>query len=318
MAQTRQKIIEELKKSGLLEKNKLKELPQIPLKIGLITAYGSAAYHDFTNELSTSGYAFKVLIFDCHMQGNLTEGDVLAALSFFNRLSSDQLDVIVITRGGGSTADLSYFDSKKIAETIADSKFAVISAIGHQINTTITDMASHTFCKTPTKAAQLLTERLKTAEDDLNYLQDNIFVKAKDYIANVKKELQALTVKTETLSSRYFRLHQEEVLELKHKISAVLRVFLAKERQLVKQAIAALGPVLVKLFKSSKNSLQYIEEKIRILDPENTLKRGYSITFKEGKAIKSIDEVSEEDLIKTVLYKGSIISKVRKKEKNYE
>ncbi|UCG35259.1 MAG: exodeoxyribonuclease VII large subunit, partial [Candidatus Omnitrophota bacterium] len=106
VAQNRQRIIEELKKRGLLEKNKLCSIPTLPLKVGLITAFDSAAYHDFVNELSSSGYGFKVRAFNCHMQGKNVEKDVLRALGYFNSLSLDKLDVIVITRGGGSTADL--------------------------------------------------------------------------------------------------------------------------------------------------------------------------------------------------------------------
>jgi len=154
VAQNRLKIIEELKSKGLLEKNKLLPIPLLPLKLGLITAYDSAAYHDFTNELSLSGFSFEVLAVNCHMQGKLVEADVLRALDYFNSLSPSELDVVIITRGGGSIADLSYFDNKKIAESIAALNFPLISAIGHQINTTITDMVAHSFHKTPTKAAQ--------------------------------------------------------------------------------------------------------------------------------------------------------------------
>jgi len=161
VAQNRLKVIEDLKMRGLLEKNKLTCFPLLPLRVGLVTAYDSAAYHDFINELKNSSYSFKVLVQNCHMQGKLVEGDVVKALCFFNNLSSKKLDVIVITRGGGSTADLAYFDNKKIAESIAGSNLPIISAIGHQINTTITDMVSHTFCITPTKAAGVLVERIE-------------------------------------------------------------------------------------------------------------------------------------------------------------
>lgn len=312
VAQNRLKIIEDLKKQGLLDKNKLQNIPPIPLNIGLITAYDSAAYHDFTNELKISGYSFKILAYNCHMQGGLVEADVVEALGFFNKLDLDKLDVIVITRGGGSIADLSYFDNKKIAQTIANSNFAVISAIGHQINTTIADMVSHTFYKTPTKAAQFLTEKIKEAEDNINYLQEEIIKRADSFVADKRGELQNLTVKMESQSLKYFRLHREELLSKKHKVLSAWRFFLSEKKDSLKIAARDLRSSLVGIFKHLKDNLKYKEGKLKILDPKNILKRGYSITFKGKRAVKSIDDIAEGDMIRTVLYKGSIESKVKK------
>ena len=316
VAQNRLKIIEDLKKRGLLEKNKLQALPLVPLKIGLITAYDSAAYHDFINELKSSGYSFKVQPQNCHMQGKLVEKDVVEALSAFNRLSLEELDVIVITRGGGSTADLAYFDNKKIAESMAVSNFPIISAIGHQINTTITDMAAHTFCITPTKAAAVLTERVREVVEELGYLEEAIFTKGKRFISDKKVQLQNLAVKTESLSSRYFKVHQEELLEKKHNVLNALGVILTRKREGLRRGGDALSSSLNKIFKYSRDHLKYLDGKIKILSPQNILRRGYSITYKEGRAVKSIDDISEGEDITTVLYEGKIISKVEKKESN--
>lgn len=310
MAQSRQKILEDLRKRGLLDKNKQKEIPDIPLNVGLITALDSAAYHDFTNELKLSGYSFKVSAFNCHMQGNLVEKDVLAALSIFNDFSQEKLDVIVITRGGGSTADLSYFDNKKIAEAVAVSTFPVISALGHQINTTITDMTVHTFCKTPTKAAQFLVEKIKQGKDNLNFLQDQILGKAEDIISDSKKSLQNVTVKLDAASSRYFRFHREELLELRHCIFSNFKVLLNKENDFINRYFDNLKLAVQNIIKSSKDYISHVEQKTNILDPVNTLKRGYSITFKGKKPVKSIDSIEESDIITTVLYKGVFESKV--------
>ncbi len=311
IAQNRLKIIEDLKKHGLLEKNKLWPFPTIPLRVGLITAFGSAAYHDFINELKNSGYGFKILVKDSHMQGKSVEKDVTGALYFFNSLSSANLDLVVITRGGGSTADLAYFDNKKIAESIAGLKFPVVSAIGHQINTTITDMVAHTFCKTPTKVAGILVERLRAVVENLDYLEETILNRSKDFISGEKAQLQSLAAKTESLSSVYFRTHQEALLEKKHNILSTLKVILTQKQQMLKRSSEILSSSLDKIFKNSQDYLKYLDGKVRILSPKNTLKRGYSITFKGGKALKFINDVKESDLIETVLYQGSIVSRVR-------
>jgi len=131
LAQERQKLILKLKEKGLFEKNKEFKLPLVPLNIGLITAEDSAAYNDFLSEINKSGYGFKVYVRNTLMQGKRTERDVVKALDELENVKS--LDVIVITRGGGSIADLSFFDSEKIAVRIAKAKLPIFSGIGHEL-----------------------------------------------------------------------------------------------------------------------------------------------------------------------------------------
>jgi len=313
IAQSRQRIIEELNKKGLLEKNKSLKIPHLPLKIGLITAFDSAAYHDFLNELRLSGYGFRIVLYDCYMQGKYVENNVISALSFFNRLSQEELDVVVITRGGGSTADLSWFDNKKIAESIATCRFPVISALGHQINITITDMAAHTSLKTPTKVAQFLVELVKKFMEEINYLEEEVIKRSNEFIMNKRKELESIAIKIDAILPRYFRFHREELLEKKHRIESCLKIFLREEKNKMRKIFEDLKKKTDRILSNSEQRLKYIEEKIRLLDPKNILRRGFSITFKNGKILKSVKSVKEGDLIETILFKGKLISRITKK-----
>ncbi|MCK9574111.1 MAG: exodeoxyribonuclease VII large subunit [Candidatus Omnitrophica bacterium] len=318
MAQSRQRIIEELKAKGLLERNKLIPMPSIPLKVGLITAPDSAAYHDVLDEFKKSQYGFKIFIYGCYMQGKLVESDVTAALNFFNNLSRDELDVIVIARGGGSTADLSWFDNKKIAETVAMLKFPLISAIGHEINTSITDMVAHTFVKTPTKGAQFIIERVKEFIGSLESIEQRMELAVKDFLENNKNQLAMLTSKCDSGASRYFQIHKEELSLKKANIGNFTKKFLSMRRQELLGSCDIFKLKLNTFLSDSRESMKHIESKVRLLDPKNVLKRGYSITFKDSKPIKSIDDIDENDIIKTVLYKGDITSRVEKKQKENE
>jgi len=318
VAQNRLKIIEDLRKRGLLDKNKLQAIPVLPLNIGLITAYDSAAYHDFINELKTSSYSFKVLAVNCHMQGKLVEKDIARALNSFNKLARDELDLIVITRGGGSIADLSHFDNKKIAEGVANSRFAVISAIGHQINTTIVDMVVHSFYKTPTKAGQFLVERISNFENELDTLEERILRRQRDLISDQLLKLQNLTVQIESTALRYFSLQHQELLAKKINILNAAKTVLIQKRKDIVVSSDILNSTLKNIFVNSRDSLKHLEAKVKILDPKNTLKRGYSITLRGKKSVKSIEDVLDGDCLETILYEGSIMSKVVKKEKKYE
>jgi exodeoxyribonuclease VII large subunit len=314
VAANRLKIIEDLKKRGLLDKNKLRILPLVPLNIGLITSFDSAAYHDFINELQTSGFGFKVFLKDCRMQGDQVEADVAKALDFFNR-SGIELDAIVITRGGGSVSDLGWFDNKVIAETIAVNDFPVISAIGHQINLTITDLAAHTSLKTPTASAQFLVSRVQEFTQKLADLQKDILQEARTIIDDQNSGLQSMAIKVESLTSRYFRAQAEDLLDKKHILQSACQRIVMQDKQGLARVKDSLNNSTNKIFEKSKDKIKYLESKIGLLDPKNVLKRGFSLTLKDGRALKSVADVDIGSKIETVLYDGKVLSRVEEKSK---
>lgn len=313
IAQSRQKIIEELKLAGVFEKNKTLDIPVVPLKIGLITADHSAAYHDFINELKISGYGFKVFIRDCYMQGAHVEKDVVKGLDYFNCFSQEELDAVVITRGGGSTADLSFFDNKKIAQTVSRLKFPVITALGHQINITIADMAAHTSVKTPTAAAQFLTEKVRIFIDNLGFLQERILKTTETFLSRGHQDLEKNAVKMESMVTRYFSRQKELLLESQHHVRRFMEVRLMKERECAERYYGDLNRCLRNLFDHSKEALKYRENKISLLNPRNVLKRGYSLTMKNKKTVKSVNDLEKADLMETVFYDGNVLSEVKRR-----
>ncbi|MBZ0166759.1 MAG: exodeoxyribonuclease VII large subunit, partial [Candidatus Omnitrophica bacterium] len=203
LAQQRQKIIAELRKKGLLDKNKELSLPRIALNIGLITSDDSAAYNDFVSELQRSGYGFQVFLRNASMQGPKTEGDVTRAIATLEAMQ--ELDVIVITRGGGSIADLSDFDNKLIAEKIAECRLPVLSGIGHEINNTITDMAAHTFAKTPTAIAQYLVLLVKDYLNDMDSKFDYILTESQDRFREERGHLKDLAVQLQQSTTQFLK-----------------------------------------------------------------------------------------------------------------
>lgn len=149
----RRQTLAYLRDNDLLEKNRRVPWPELPLRIGLITAPGSAAEQDFKTGLEASPWAFAVVTRGARMQGEQLEAEVTAAL---RHLQAERVDVIVITRGGGSRADLSWFDQQDLAVAIAECRVPVLTAIGHDIDRSIADEVAHQSCKTPTAAAEFL------------------------------------------------------------------------------------------------------------------------------------------------------------------
>ncbi|MBE0565566.1 MAG: exodeoxyribonuclease VII large subunit, partial [Krumholzibacteria bacterium] len=153
----RREVLAYLQAQGLLEANKAVPLTELPLRVGLVTAPGSAAERDFLTGLEHSRWAFRVLTAGAKMQGQRVQDEVIAALG---TLLAAGVDVIVITRGGGSRADLSWFDQRDLAVAVARCPVPVITAIGHEIDRSIADLVAYQACKTPTAAADFLVDRI--------------------------------------------------------------------------------------------------------------------------------------------------------------
>jgi len=178
----RRQTLAYLKLEKLLEKNASITFPDLPLHIGLITSPGSAAEQDFRTGLSTSGWPFRVHLEAARMQGAQLQAEVIRALG---RQVKSGVQVIVITRGGGSRADLSWFDQRDLAVAIARCPLPVVTAIGHDIDHSIADEVAHSSCKTPTAAAEFLVDRvevmahrLETVADELIECLDALFAES--------------------------------------------------------------------------------------------------------------------------------------------
>ena len=157
----RRETLAALAEAGLVERNRALPLPALPLRLGLVTSAGSAAYHDFLATLAESGFGFQVLFVHAAMQGREAESEVRSALALLGQAG---VDAIALVRGGGARTDLAAFDSRAIAEAVALAPVPVLTGLGHEIDQSVADLVAHSAAKTPTKAAELLVERLRGAE----------------------------------------------------------------------------------------------------------------------------------------------------------
>jgi exodeoxyribonuclease VII large subunit len=288
IAQDRQRLISLLKEKGILDKNKQLPLPDMVLNVGLITSYDSAAYHDFISELKRSGYSFKVFLVDSVMQGKNTEASVIKALKMLE--DKGEVDVIVITRGGGSIAELSSFDSEKIALMIAQLGIPVLSGIGHEINTTVTDLAAHTFAKTPTAIAKFLVERLK------------------EFMEGVDQ--RALFLQTRTLG--LIQSHHQRLASITQALKRASAARFKDFQRALGDAQEHLKKIIYLRLENSRTKINHYQKLAQMADPKNTLKRGFSITrSQEGRLIRSVKDAKDIKAITTQLVDGIIHSEVK-------
>lgn len=309
IAQERQKLIALLKSQGVLDKNKTLELPPVMLNIGLVTSADSAAYNDFIDELRRSGFAFAVYLANAVMQGKTSPASVTGALRVLNGI--DGLDVIVITRGGGSIAELSCFDSEPIARVVAASRLPVITGIGHEINTTVTDLAAHTFAKTPTAIAQFLVGRIMDYLATVDERQRFVLDLARQKIESEKNALKSQASSLHTGTMMYLRAHRDYVSvtmeNLKRLPAGIIKTAGKGLRERRQQLIKTIQLNLT----AAATKMNHYQKFIDLADPRNTLKRGFTITRSQGgQVIKSAKAVKKGGYLRTEFMDGTIDSEV--------
>jgi exodeoxyribonuclease VII large subunit len=311
IAQDRQRLISLLKQKGTLDKNKQLPLPDVILNVGLITSYDSAAYHDFISELKRSGYSFKVFLVNSIMQGKNTEGSVVKALKALENTGG--LDVLVITRGGGSIAELSCFDSEKIAMAIAQSGIPVLSGIGHEINTTVTDLAAHTFAKTPTAIAKFLVERLREFLEGAQQRQDRVLDALRRRLLDKHNRLKdsAFSLQAQTLG--LIKSHHQRLVSITQALSRTPADKIKGKRRSMSDHQEQLKKIIYLHLQNSKTKISQYQKLLQMASPIFTLKRGFSITRSdEGLLIRSINDIKGIKGITTELKDGIIKSEVKK------
>jgi len=335
LALRRREILRRLEKEGLKDRNKAIGFPLVPQRIGVISSRTAAGYEDLMTHLINNpyGYRFTCRLYEAVMQGDGAEASVINALRQCYE-DSQYLDVIVIVRGGGSLVDLHCFDSYEIAKMIAGIPVPVISGIGHERDVTVVDEVSNMRAKTPTAVADILITRVKDFEDSLDSLSHRLLHASGGLLRDEKARLSALIRGLDSALRREVMVNAERLERYIRAIKSSVRVIQTVERHLIQEAtklriisfnnIRAETRMITDLSQRIKDSVQRRiqtedrrikarEDNLYHLDPRNVLKRGYSITRRAGRVIKSVNDVSVHDIIDTTLYDGSIQSVVRVK-----
>lgn len=288
LAVKRREILERLVKEGLIDRNKGLEFPLVPLRVGIISSSTAAGYEDLMTHLTTNayGYRFVTRLYESVMQGDRAEASIVNALV---QCAADAagLDIIVIVRGGGGQLDLQCFDSYEIGRAIALLPMPVISGIGHQRDVTVTDEVAHSRAKTPTAVADMLITRVRDFEDRIDSLAHDLAGSTRTLTQDMKDGLSALSRRLEVAAGNKLLNNSHHLNNFFKGLRYSLRFIQNEQQKLIGR-----------------------EGNISHLDPVNVLKRGYSITYKNGKTVKSASEVKVSDSLRTILHEGELLSRV--------
>ena len=312
MIRRRMEIIRQLKEEGVFTLNKELPFPTLPKRIAVITSPTAAGYEDFLNQLANNkaGYPFYTKLFPALMQGERTEESVIAALDrVYNH--ADCFDVVVIIRGGGATSDLNSFDSYLLAANCAQFPLPIITGIGHERDDTILDMVAHTRMKTPTAVAEFLIGQMDKAAGEVDELQQAVCSLATDILLKQKNFLQLLGSRLPVLAINRIERNRSLLQRIGMQLPANAHAFL-------KQQSSNLDTIQVRLANRAETCLaeqnrfvQLTEQFIKMASPDYVLKRGYSLTLKDGKIVKQADGLKSGDNLTVRFVDGEVKTVVR-------
>ena len=333
----RQETINRLIADGVFEMNKEVDFPWVPKKVAVISSSTAAGYQDFVHQLSNNpfGYVFEVKLYNATMQGDKAEQSIIQALDRVHA-NIGKYDIVAIIRGGGSQVDLGCFDSYLLANNIAQFPIPVVTGIGHEKDYSIADMVAHTRLKTPTAVAEFLINRFSNAENWMIEVKEDFgdavfkLVNANTQliqkfqlgvtpmllkqIGNKKSELHKLMLTCDGKTALRISKASSKLTECKQRIRQSLKITHKNEINWLSAQIKDLQNKPIELLKRSKHMLSQHERNTSANDPANILKKGFSITRQNGAIVRNASQIKVGSSIETTFAKGSIKSKVEKKQ----
>lgn len=310
-----EQLKKKLQAEGLFDEVHKKPIPRIPKRVGIVTASTGAAIRDIMTTIKRRFPICETILFPTLVQGENAKDDIVRNIK---RAEDYDLDVLIVGRGGGSIEDLWPFNEEIVARAIYDCKIPVISAVGHEVDFTIADFVADLRAPTPTAAAELAVPNmsdLKKHIDQLSIrLNEAIYKKVnylKLYLDSVKN---SFVIKNPGVM---FENKKQNLDLMNTKLNELMLGKVDKlknELEKIKKSYVLTNPKL--LYKDNVVCLKNIIDKLELLNPLNILSRGYSITYMNDKALKSVKEVKKDDILKVKLYDGMLEAKVNKIEED--
>ncbi|MEZ4398028.1 MAG: exodeoxyribonuclease VII large subunit [Candidatus Krumholzibacteriia bacterium] len=327
----RERLLRLLAAEGLLKRNARLPLAAVPLRLALVTSVESAAYHDFIKELGLAGVAFRLTCIDARVQGSEQEASLRAAFAWIARNAADY-DAVVLIRGGGSRSDLAGFDAEPLARDIAACPLPVLTGIGHEIDRAVADEVAHRAFKTPTAVAQFLVQRVEQWLERLETQAEAVQRAAEKQLVAEGRRLEQRARALGDAAGRLLRARRERLgevaaalpllarqtlrmagLRLRHARSGLSPARLAAAtvgaRRRVDASVQRLGLAAGGLVARQGKELAHREERLRLLDPQQVLQRGFSLTRDaSGRLLRDPAGLKAGDRIVTTLAAGSLES----------
>ena len=287
-----EKLKKDLEKEGLFKPEHKKTIPRIPKRVGVITAPTGAAVRDIMSTINRRYPLCEVILFPSLVQGKDAKDDIVKNIKLADTYN---LDVIICGRGGGSIEDLWAFNEEIVARAIYACETPIISAVGHEIDFTIADFVADRRAETPTAAAEMCVPNKTDLISVINQMEKRLN-------KNILSLIDSNRLKLNKLKESYI---------LKNPMS----IYQIKEEKLSND-IDRLNTFIKVVLDKKTIKYDHIVEKLEVLNPMNTLKRGYSVTKKDNKVISSLKDIKVNDEIRVDIKDGYLISNIKEVKEN--
>ncbi len=335
LARLKAETIQKLKEEGVFHMNKELPEPYFPSKIAIISSQNAAGYQDYIHQLQHNpfGYIFYTKLFSAIMQGNDSPDSIINSLDQINK-TLPFFDLVVLIRGGGSQADLNSFNNYLLSSHIAQFPIPVITGIGHEKDESVCDMVANYSLKTPTAVAEHMISAYQSLETYTLEVKESILAGLNQIIKKEKnnfdlkgrklaplvmnsllkesRHLSQLASITRNVFSQAIQNRRESLIEYKGEFNSLLRKFLLSSKYKIASSSRNIGDALRQKIAVSRYHLSLAEKTLHLLNPANILRRGYSITWCDGKIIKDSKKLKKGKIILTKYALGESESKISK------
>lgn len=283
MARNRAETIQRLKDEHIFDANKKLPMPLLPQRLAIISVETSKGYSDFMLALAKHKYRFETQLFPSLLQG---EKAVITITQQLERIAQqkDDFDCVLIIRGGGGDVGLNCYDQFELAHKVATFPLPIVSGIGHSTNETITEMVSYANKISPTEVAYFLIGLFEKFENNLLEM-------------------------AQTINNRVgllFNEQRQRISQIESSYLLLANSFLLKEQQILHTTQSKIFQHAEQLIERQKNNLEHWQVQVSLLHPSNLLKRGFSITYHNGKPVTDARQIRVGDTVETILYNGKI------------
>jgi exodeoxyribonuclease VII large subunit len=329
----KQETLERLRREGIFNSNKTLKLPVLPQRIAIISVETSKGYSDFINVIENNQWSYKFFrfLFPSLLQGEKSIVSIRHQLKQIKKVTK-HFDVVAIIRGGGGDVGLSSYNNYELAKEIALFPIPVLTGIGHSTNETVAEMVSYKNAITPTELADFLIQKFHDFSMPIKKGEEIIVDRARRMLSDEKLRFQNLMkyfrsvtnskllrskveIKTQSETilrqSRFLIKGKSQLLNVtKQEIVKAVATLLSTNKKRLADLIEEIKSFPVRMLETENAKVEAIEKNVRMLDPINVLKRGFSITLYEGMALKSYTQVKPTDKITTLLADGRLESEV--------
>ncbi|WP_221387795.1 exodeoxyribonuclease VII large subunit [Clostridium perfringens] len=278
------KLKKELSEEGIFDEKYKRALPKFPKRIGIITARTGAAVRDIINVIQRRNKSLDIILYPAKVQGENAADSIIEGIRYFNNEKS--VDVIILGRGGGSIEELWAFNNRDLAYEIFNSRIPTVSAVGHEVDFTISDFVSDMRAPTPSAAGELVSPSLQEMINDLVNKKEFLHRAIDRRFLNAKKDVDLLHKGLKGNNPKHIiEKRIKEVNSLEEKLN-----FLGKRK-----------------IDKAKDELIALNSILQTLNPLNTLGRGYSVIMdKKDKVINKVSELKKNDMVKVIMKDGSV------------